>query len=81
MTTLPTSHFTVTADPDPQILLKVLGFFSQRSLVPAEIQAKAQSQELKLSIIQPDMGENVAQLVAEKLRSCVLVRNVDLTFL
>lgn len=73
-----TVRFDVVADPDPQSLIRVLGLFAQRSLMPSAVGARSCSNELSVTITQPDITGASAKVIAEKLRASVLVRSVEL---
>ncbi len=72
------ASFDVRADRDPTIACRVLGHFAQLGMVPSRVQISTLADELRLRVLQPDLGEHAAEVVAEKLRSLVLVRGVRL---
>lgn len=72
------ASFDVRADLDPNVACRVLGHFAQLGLIPSRVRICQLADELHLRVTQPHLGEHAAEVVAEKLRSLVLVRAVRL---
>jgi hypothetical protein len=70
--------FDVRADRDPNVACRVLGHFAQLGLTPSRVQISTFDDELRLRVLQPDLGEHAAEVIAEKLRALVRVRAVRL---
>lgn len=76
----PTAAFTVRASVEPQIVLRVLNPFAVRELVPDLLRARRLGDELVIHIEQSGLDEAGAIYLAEKLRTLIPVRHVDLEF-
>jgi|GEM_PF-3011538 len=73
------SVFTVTATPDPAVLPRVLGFFAQDNMVPVQIKSRVfAGGDLVIDINVPDLSDQRASVIAEKLRQLVPVKKVRL---
>ena len=71
-----TASYTVRALADPQVVSRVLGFFAQNDLVPDRVRARRHEDRLTVAIEQPAVSEHQASIIAEKIRSLVLVEHV-----
>lgn len=67
------STFAVRAHADPQILLRILGLFAQRSVIPEQASC-ARAGDILLIDIQASLpDEATAELLLHKLRAMVCV--------
>jgi acetolactate synthase regulatory subunit len=66
----------IRADADPQALPRVLGLFSQRWLVPAEVVARLEGDMLHIECHVPALTGAAVAIVAAKLQEMVLVHEV-----
>lgn len=71
-------RFEVEAMIDPQSLLRVLGYFAQRSVVPDALQMRVGDDKMTISLTVFDIAEAHALVVAAKLEQIVLVQSVRL---
>jgi hypothetical protein len=76
----PRAHFHILADPDPQVPLRLLNYFAQRDCLPMSFSMTQANGALVMQILIRGIDEVTANLVAVKMRSTVLVRNVELSF-
>lgn len=79
--TPPACRFMVFTMVDAQALPRLLGYFSQRDLVPTSVRAELQGAWMTVIIDQHGLAENEATLIAAKMRTSVLVRHVDLSIM
>lgn len=71
-------RYDVRAHADPQTLLRVVGLFSQRGLIPIAVQSARAGESLSISIEVELDAAAVAELLLQKLRTLVLVEDVQL---
>lgn len=71
-------RFEVEAMVDPQSLLRVLGYFAQRSVVPDAMEMRVGDGQMTISLTAPDLPEAHARIIASKLEQIVLVESVRL---
>lgn len=71
-------QFEVEAAVDPQSLLRVLGYFAQRSVVPDALEMRVGDDRMKISLTALDLPETHAQIIASKLEQIMLVETVRL---
>ena len=69
------TRFDIVAQSDPQTLMRLLGYFAQLGLVPRRVDAVIHG-SVKVRIEQLELGEQQARVIAEKMRSSVLVETV-----
>lgn len=72
------SCFSVAAMSNAHTLPRLLGFFEQRALTPRSVEARLIGDVLDITIVQHGLSEAAATLIAEKMRSSVLVSHVEL---
>lgn len=75
---MPLSRFDVVARVDPQTLIRLLNPFAQLGLLPSRVDAIEAEGLVTVCIEQPDLAEQQARIIAEKMRSYVLVEAVSL---
>lgn len=75
---LVTSTFSVRAASCPQVLSRLVEYFALRDLVPETVRLRRRGDELTVSIEQGGLDEATAQVIAEKMRSLVMVMSVTL---
>lgn len=63
---------------DPQSLLRVLGLFAQRSVVPDALQMRVGAGRMTICLTAPGLPEAQAMIIAAKLEQIVLVECVRL---
>lgn len=71
-------RFEVEAMVDPQSLLRVLGYFAQRSVVPDALEMRVGGGRMTICLTAPDLPEAQAMIIAAKLEQIVLVEAVRL---
>jgi acetolactate synthase regulatory subunit len=71
-------RFEVEAMVDPQSLLRVLGYFAQRSVVPDALEMRVGNARMTIRLIVNDLPEAQAMIIAAKLEQIVLVEFVRL---
>lgn len=74
-------QFEVEALVDPQSLLRVLGYFAQRSVVPDALHMRVEGGRMTISLAASDLPEAHARIIASKLEQIVLVESVQLAAL
>lgn len=72
------AHFRVKAGVCSQVTSRLLGFFAQRDLVPSVVIARRTEESLVVRLSQVGLSEESATIIAEKMRSLVMVEAVDL---
>ncbi len=70
------SRFEVVAHADPQTLVRVLNYFAQLGLQPGRVHAVEADGSVTIRIAQPGLAEQQAHIIAEKMRTSVLVDTV-----
>lgn len=76
-------RFEVEAIVDPQSLLRVLGYFAQRSVLPDALEMRVGDGRMTISLIASDLPRAHADIIAAKLEQIMLVEAVtlhDVTF-
>jgi hypothetical protein len=76
----PRAHFTIAAEPDPQVPLRLLNYFAQRDCLPVSATMSQAHGTLLLQVLVDGFDEATANLIAMKMGSMVLVRRVELSF-
>jgi hypothetical protein len=71
-------RFEIEAMVDPQSLLRVLGHFAQRSVVPDALEMRVGDGRMTISLTAPGLPETQAHIIAAKLEQIVLVEGVRL---
>ncbi|WP_430388303.1 hypothetical protein [Blastomonas fulva] len=71
-------RFEVEAMIDPQSLLRVLGYFAQRSVVPDALQMRVGDGRMTISLTVSELAEAHALIIAAKLEQIMLVECVRL---
>lgn len=74
---MPSTRFDIVAQVDPQALVRLINYFAQLGLVPSRVTAVATEASLHVRIEHPDLGEQQSRIMAEKMRSAVLVKSVQ----
>lgn len=59
--------------PDPQSILRVLGLFAQRQMVPQSVQVERRGDALHMAISASDLDAVAAQILADKLQQLLVV--------
>lgn len=70
------TSFAIVAQADPQTLPRVINYFAQLGLVPRRVSAAVVNGLITMHIEQPGMSEHSARVVAEKMRSAILITAV-----
>ncbi|WP_155986397.1 hypothetical protein [Novosphingobium resinovorum] len=71
--------FRVLASAEPQALPRLIGLIAQIGLTPTSLCAKATGDLITITIDQSGLNEQQAAVIAEKMRSLVLVLDVQLS--
>lgn len=66
-------HFRIVAAPDPQTLPRIIGIFSQRSLIPSTMTAALRGGLLHIEATLDDLDAPTAAIIAAKFCESVLV--------
>lgn len=72
------ARFQVLAEADPQVLLRVLGLFAQRSIVPSDVAMTTKGGRMHIDLRQAGLSEAAAAIISAKLHSIPLVSTVEL---
>lgn len=72
------AHFRIRAQAEPQTLARLVNYFAQLGLVSQRVRAEQVEDIFNVSIEQPDIDDHQAQIIAERMRSSVLVKTVEL---
>ncbi len=73
------SCFQVTMDDGPQALLRLLGLFAARDIVPAVVRATSEQGGCHVEIMADGVDDATAAVIAEKTRMMVGVRECVLS--
>jgi hypothetical protein len=73
-----TADFTVRAAACPHVVNRLLNFFAQQDMIPAAVRAVRRGDEITLFVRQREIAEPRAEVIAEKMRSLVMVGSVEL---
>jgi hypothetical protein len=73
------ANFHVQACVDPQALGRVINYFAQLGMVPSRVEARATGDLMEIRIVQDELDDRLANIIAEKMRSSVLVEAVQLS--
>jgi hypothetical protein len=69
-------RFDIVAKADPQILTRLLSYFAQLGMLPGFVNSVLADQTVAVRIEQSGLSEHQARVVAERMRSSVLVETV-----
>src|SRR3712207_5592243 len=73
-----TADFTVRAVACPHVVNRLLNFFAQQDMIPAAVRVVRRGDEISLFVRQREIAEQRAAVIAEKMRSLVMVGSVEL---
>lgn len=73
---MPPFRFDVVARADPQALMRLINCFAQLGLLPRRMRSVEADGLVTIYVEQPGLGEQQARIIAEKMRSSVLVETV-----
>ncbi|MET1079267.1 MAG: hypothetical protein ABWY06_14745 [Pseudomonas sp.] len=68
--------FRIVAEPETDILCRLLNGFAQQSLLPSHVELQRQGPLLTIEISQPDVSWHRAELIAQRMRGLIDVRSV-----
>lgn len=71
-------RFDIEAMADPQSLPRILGYFAQRSIVPAEMSMRVVGEFMHIAIMTDDLPMAPAQIIGAKLAELFVVLDVKL---
>lgn len=74
------ARFTIRASICPQVLNRVIGLFAQQDLIPDAVSMARRCGTMVIRLRQTDLDERRASILAEKMRSLVMVQAVALDF-
>ena len=74
------AHYEIQALAHGQTGPRLLNFFAQLDLGPSKFAMKARGDWLEVTIKQPALLKEQAEIIAEKMRVCVLVASVSLRY-
>lgn len=74
----PSFLFEIQAAQDSQAILRIVGLFAQRDLVPEQISCRKSGRSLLVNIEVALDAASTAQLILQKIQSLVLVERADL---
>ena len=69
--------FSLQADPDPQVLLRILGVLARRSLVPDHVNVRIVGGSYQVGLILPEADEDTAERLLQNLRTIVPVSQAE----
>lgn len=69
-------RFEVCAFADPETVPRLINYFTQRGLIPFRIRASLEHDEIVVRLDQHGLTAGEAKIIAEKMRSSVLVHTV-----
>jgi hypothetical protein len=72
-------QYKIRATANAQTLSRIINSFAQRDLLPTSVLCETRAGGLDISILMPDLDPATAQIIAEKMRSMVLVEDVQMT--
>jgi hypothetical protein len=72
-------EYRIRATANPQTLSRIINFFAQRDLLPTSVRCDTRADALDVFIVASDLDPAHAQIIAEKMRSMVLVEEVEMT--
>lgn len=72
-------HFVIRAATSPHTLLRLVNHFAQRDLIPSAVTSQTEADWMMVIIIQSGLSAHVAAIIAEKIRSSVMVDSVELS--
>ncbi|WP_219895046.1 hypothetical protein [Aquisediminimonas profunda] len=70
--------FEIRASSDAQTLSRIINFFAQRDLILASARYETQTDVQQISLVVPNLDPASAHVIAEKMRSMVLVEAVEM---
>lgn len=71
-------RFRIDVSAEPQSLLRVMGHFAQRAVVPVAAEMRVDGDRMRIDVDARDLAPSQAALIAEKLREVVAVIGVEL---
>lgn len=71
------ARFQVMTEADPQVLLRVLGLFAQRYIIPSEVAVVTKGGRMQIDVRQPGLSQSVTEIISAKLGSIPLVISVE----
>jgi len=71
--------FQIKAAHDPQTMLRLLGLFAQRNIVPLTISCQAYVETQDVRLVATGLSKKDAQIIAAKMTAMVTVIDVNLT--
>ncbi len=71
-------QFKIQAISDAQTLPRIINFFAQRDLILASVRCETNVDVQQISLIAPGLDSAGARIIAEKMRSMVLVEAVEM---
>lgn len=71
-------RFRIDAEPDPQTLPRIAGYFAQLSLVPSQMTMRVDDDRMGIEIVLNGIDRHRAEIVAAKLGETFLVASVTL---
>jgi len=75
MIAAPAWRFAIVGEACPQLALRVLGLLAQQDLLPSEVTIRC-GEALEMVVIQCALDAGRADILAEKMRAMVMVREV-----
>jgi len=76
MSAAPDWRFDIVGAACPQLPLRLLGLFAQQNLMPSEVTIRCANDLLDMVVVQHSLDAHRAEVVAEKMRALVMVREV-----
>lgn len=75
----PQAHvFAIRAEADPQVLMRIVGLFAQRSIVPELVTCRRSGERLEIAVEAVLASDEAAERLLEKLRAIVLIGDAAL---
>lgn len=72
------ASFAAQAEPDPGMLIRILNLFAVRDHVPNRVRSRLLGGQLQVEVDVAGLGDADAELIAQRMRALVGVRQVRL---
>ena len=74
------ARFEIKASACQQVVARLLGLLAQQDRIADDMSASRDGEDLTVMIILPDIDDHRAHIMAEKMRSFIMVASVTLCF-
>lgn len=73
------ARFRIDALVDPQSLPRIVGFFAQRSITPAEVTMRVAGEHMEIEVAVPGLDSARADIIAAKLAEVFAIFDARVT--